>query len=490
MSKKTELILLALILILAAFLRLYRIADYMTFLGDEGRDVLVVKRIVVDHKLTLLGPTASVGGFFLGPLYYYLMIPFLWAWGLNPVGPAVMVALFGIATVFLVYQVGKEFFNYKVGLIAASLYAISPLTIAYSRSSWNPNLMPFFCLLIIWLTWKIVSDDKQHWLFWLGILFGLAIQLHYLTTFLMIVVAVYLLCFYRRLKSYLYALFGFLIGWSPFIFFELRHQFPNLRTLSRFILQGEETGFVVGRFFPIISDIALRLFSRLVTNNQQWLAWVLLLGSLLTFIYLWRKSKPNIKLHQKFSLLGLWWFLGIFLFGFYQKGIYDYYFGFMFALPFLLTGFLLTQLAKVKKIGQLLSLFLGGYLFWVNLQGVPFRFTPNRQLAQTQSVARFIFEKTNGQPFNFALITGNNSDHAYRYFFDVWGNPPLVIENPQIDPERKTVTDQLFVVCEISPCAPLGHPLWEIAGFGRAEIVNRWPVSVLEVYQLKHWQED
>ena len=70
-------VLIVLILLLAAYLRLYNISGYMTFLGDEGRDVLVVKRMIVDHKWTLLGPTASVGGFFLGPIYYYFMLPFL-----------------------------------------------------------------------------------------------------------------------------------------------------------------------------------------------------------------------------------------------------------------------------------------------------------------------------------------------------------------------------------------------------------------------------
>src|SRR3989338_7539538 len=102
----------------AAFLRLYRIEDYMTFLGDEGRDVLVVYNIL-HGKFTLLGPTASVGGFFLGPIYYYFMTPFLWLFNYNPVGPAVMVALFGIATVFLIYKIGEEFFGIRVGLVSA-----------------------------------------------------------------------------------------------------------------------------------------------------------------------------------------------------------------------------------------------------------------------------------------------------------------------------------------------------------------------------------
>ena len=64
------------ILLLALYLRLYHISEYLTFLGDEGRDVLVVKHIL-GGDLTLLGPTASVGGFFLGPIYYYFMAPFL-----------------------------------------------------------------------------------------------------------------------------------------------------------------------------------------------------------------------------------------------------------------------------------------------------------------------------------------------------------------------------------------------------------------------------
>src|SRR5579864_4689710 len=106
-------VLLILILLLAAFMRLFMIGKYMTFLGDEGRDALVALGILQGH-LTLLGPRASAGNFFTGPIYYYMMAPFLWLFHLDPVGPAVMVALFGIATVWLIYHVGKEFFDRKI----------------------------------------------------------------------------------------------------------------------------------------------------------------------------------------------------------------------------------------------------------------------------------------------------------------------------------------------------------------------------------------
>ena len=106
-----------------------------------------------------------------------------------------------------------------------------------------------------------------------------------------------------------------------------------------------------------------------------------------------------------------------------------------------------------------------------------------------RSITDFIMTKTNAKPFNFAIITGGNSDHTYRYFFTIWNHPPTTIEYEGVDPERKSVTDQLFVICESVPCEPIGHSLWEIAGFGRAEIENSWDVSVVKVYKLVHYEE-
>ena len=166
-KSRVPVILLAVILLLGAYVRLYRISEYMTFLGDEGRDMLVVKRMIVDHKFTLLGPTASVGGFFLGPIYYYFMLPFVWAWGLDPTGAAFMVGLFGVATIYLVYRIGRDIFDPWVGLVASSLYALSPIVIAYSRSSWNPNLVPFFSTLLIYFLWRSVARNEKKFLFWI-----------------------------------------------------------------------------------------------------------------------------------------------------------------------------------------------------------------------------------------------------------------------------------------------------------------------------------
>lgn len=506
-------VLLVCIVFLAAYLRLYKVSEYMTFLGDEGRDMLVVKRMIVDHKFTLLGPTASVGGFFLGPIYYYFMVPFVWVSGLNPASAAVMVALFGIATVVLLYKAGKDMMDVSVGLMAALLYSVSPLVISYSRSSWNPNVVPFFALALVYLLWSTGKDLSVRTLFFIGVILGIGIQLHYLFLFLFPVVAVWFLLYGRSkkyLKMYAFGMLGFLVGYAPFLAFELRHGFPNTTSIIRFLLAGSDTGFLASKFMAIVTDVSFRLFGRLVfrlpppeqlvhlslvsqlvwesiIKFSLWSSIALVLCYCVGLLYPpWATKDDTGKVWvRSMVLFALWFFIPMVLFGLYKKGIYDYYFGIFFPLPFLLIAMMFRVLGS-SRFGMLIAGIVLSLLVFFNWEGRPFKFIPNNQLAQARQIAKEAFDKAEGKPFNFALIANFNSDHVYRYFFEIWGNPPVTIERPEVDPERKTITDQLIVICDVPECKPLGHPLWEIAGFGRAEIVGEWPVSFVRIMKLVH----
>lgn len=505
-------ILVILIILLASFMRLYRISDYMTFLGDEGRDAIVAKEIL-QGNLTLLGPRASAGDFFLGPFYYYLIAPFLFLAGMDPVGPAIMVALFGIVTVYLVYFVGKKFFDEKAGLMAAFLYAFPPIVIAYSRSSWNPNLMPLISLLIIYLSYVAVKNNSLKLFLIVGLLFGIAMQLHYLTIFLGIIVFLFVLIgkflikekglIFSYTKSYVLIFVGFVIGWSPFLAFEIRHGFPNLKTIFNFIfISNSESQYLPGKsFVSQVGDVFFRLYGRLVFNfpdplrvniNTDQFLWI---SFYLILIFAWITIAALflIKDRLKILLLSLYLFVGIVLFGIYKKPIYDYYLGFMFPLPFLLIGNFLSKLQNIKSnkfifIPLSLSMFIG--IFAVNIKGYPFQYAPNRQKEQAKIIAELVLSKTGGKPFNFALITDGNSDHVYRYFFEIDNQAPVTILNHAIDPERRSVTDQLLVICEKTDCNPLGNPLWEVAGFGRAEIAGQWKYLHLTIFRLIHLKND
>jgi 4-amino-4-deoxy-L-arabinose transferase-like glycosyltransferase len=515
MKKRLPIILLILIILLAAFLRLYRISDLMTFLGDEGRDVLVAKGIL-EGNFTLLGPRSSAGDFYMGPAYYYMITPFLWLFHMDPVGPAVMVALFGVATVVLIYFVGKKFFDTRAALFAAALYAISPLVLTYSHSSWNPNVLPFFALLMLFMIYKAIATVRS-WKYFMfsGFLLGICMQLHYLSVFLAIIVFLYIffaewllnsrIQIVTTIKHYLIVLAGFLIGFSPFIAFEVRHGFPNTRAITKFIFGDtlSKQSEIGSTYMGTITDAFFRLFARLLFDFptpdrfmnfplfglQLW-GLVAMVIAIAAIVYLFLLKNKFVTL-----LLAMWLFLSVLFFGFYKKEIYDYLFTFMFPLPFLLMGNLLSQLYRIgsaKKrayVGVTVSLLLFTGMFAFLLYDNPFKTEPNRQRDQAKSIVEFVIDQTGNKPFNFALISGGNSDHAYRYYFEILGHKPVQIDNQINDPERKTVTDQLLVVCEDTSCKPLGNPLFDVAAFGRAASIKDWNVSVVKVYKLVHYEE-
>ncbi len=497
------------IIALASFLRLYRISDYMNFLGDEGRDVLTVKHIL-EGQLTFLGPRSSAADFYYGPIYYYMITPFLWLFHYDPVGPAVFIALLGILTVYVVYRVGKKFFGTSAGIIAAALYTVSPVVITYSHSSWNPNPLPLVSLLTLFLAYSGLKNPNVWKFLLIGLLLGIAIQLQYLALFLGVIIFVYIVLgtiindrkqvILNLVKRFVLLIVGFVIGWSPFLAFEVYHGFPNLKTILLF-LAGKIPSSVSTHSTPLgqVFEVFFKLFGRLVTvfpltdlsrihDTEQLYLWYLL-SLLLGVVAVVGVIKIKDRLAQ--LLIIIWLVIGVGMFALYKKSIYDYYLGFMFPLPFLLIGNVATELFNVTKqniikVGVIAAVL---FLFIFNLIYMPFRFEPNKIKNQVKTISEIVISHTDNKPFNFALITTGNSDHAYRYYLEVLGHKPVEMQNPAIDPERKTVTDQLMVVCEDLTCGPLGYSLFEVAGFGRAEITGEWDGPHVKVFRLVHYQE-
>ncbi len=331
--------------------------------------------------------------------------------------------------------------------------------------------------------------------------------MHYVFLFLYPVVFLWLVL-HKELRTdisgYLRIIAGCLVGLSPMILFELRHDFSNTRGIIAFLTTGKDTGFEMFRFFPTVSFVYERLFARLLFRlpdelqlaqlpQQVRIGWESIgvlasIGMALYMLVVFWKT-PDCGKKRSFGLMLLWVTITTGFFGLYRKNIYDYYFGILFAFPFVLFALLADSIRKLGRYGKYVSVGLVVAMAIFLWDGRPFKFEPNRQLAQVESIAASVVSHTGGKPFNFALISGGNSDHAYRYFFEIWKKSPVTIENKDVDPQRKTVTDQLFVVCEQLPCEPLGNSLWEVAGFGRAEIAGVWDVSVVKIYKLTQYKQ-
>lgn len=501
-SPKGFLILIILIMVLAAFLRLWRLPEYMTFLGDEGRDALAVKRMIVDHKFRLIGPVTSIGNMYLGPLYYYLMLPAMFVSRLSPVGPAVLVALLGVATVGMVYFFGREWVGWRAALMAAFLYALSPVAIIYSRSSWNPNIMPFFALLAIFGIWRVWQQKQFWWLPIIGLALSFALQSHWLGLLLLPTIFLFWLMtliellkakvsvkrfFYQTVWALLIFLF---LTVAPLVWFDLRHESINFKAFVKFFTDRQAT--VNLRLYKALPNLWLlvkNIFTRLVAGkNEFWGGWIALIITIFLGLKLIRESllanwHKFITRNAGLFLVLVWLLFGLLGLGNYKQHIYDHYFGFFFPVPFLLVGWVLAMIWYGRFLGKIIALFCLGFLVFLLVQTSPLRFPPSGQLQKTQIIAKFVLEKTEDKPFNLALIAERNYDEAYAFFMEVWGRSPLRIEPLQTE---QTIAEQLFVICEQRPCQPVGHAKAEIAMFGWTKIAQMWKVEGVEVYKLIH----
>lgn len=493
---RKEFLVICLILLLAGFFRFYQIDQYMTFLGDEGRDVLVIKRILVNFDLPFLGPATSIGNIYLGPLYYYMMAVSMAFFWLNPVAAAVMDGVIGVLTVLLIYYLGKIWFGKLSGMVSAFLYAISPVTIYYSRSSWNPNPAPFFTLLSILGFYKAHKTRNFKWLSLTGAGVAAAVQMHYLALILIPIFGILWLYEISLIKrgrlerNNLYlgsilAVVVFALLMSPLLMFDLKHNFMNYHNISVFFTDRETTVNVnplnsLTRIPPIYLH---SLIGRYMAGDMLWSNWLvgfLLLLPLLGALY--GKIKGQV-LRWVYLALGVWLLVGLVGLSLVKQNVYDHYLGFLNPLPYLLLGSLLGFDSILKQRGlKWAILALVVVLAGINLGHNPLLVPPQNQLQRTQEIAKYVISKSGEKPFNFALIAKSNYDAAYQYYLEIYNHKPKQV------PFEKT--DQLFVVCEDPVCDPVNNPKEEIAGWGWSKIKKEEIFMGVKVYELERNPEE
>lgn len=474
---KSRFLLVVIILIASAF-RLYRLSDYMEFLGDQGRDLVIIRSFLKESNLFFIGPQTSIGNMYLGPYYYYLVAPFLFLANYNPVGPAFFIALTSIFTVYLLYYVGKKWFNPQVGLISAFLFAISPVVIKYATFSWNPNIMPLFSLLFVYF----LVESK----FLLASLsFIMCLNSHFLALLLLPPASViwivnirrYPQNFRKKFKDTAFAIFVFLISLTPQLLFDIKHHGQNINAIIHFFTYRETTVNLklykaIPNLFPLFNQINTRLLAG--KNLSVGILFSLFFAITLIFIYLQKKSSPRL------HVLCLWYLVGIIGLGLYKQHIYDHYFGFLFPVVFLLFGYLISFLSSLNKYAKIMSLSFLIVSSLASLYENPLKYPPNRQLAVTKEIVRSIIQESAGSPFNLALLAKQNYDPPYRYLF-------YELKAPVVDAHQQ-VTGQLFVICEPwqITCQPINHPQWEIAAFGWARIEKQWQIEDRTIFKLVH----
>lgn len=252
---------LGLILALGAFLRLWQIEPLQYFTYDQARDYLIIKKMIVDGKFTLVGPTVLTPGVFLPPFYYYSLIPFLWLFNFRLIGPDLYTAFLGIGAILVFYLLVKDLFGKNSALLSSLIFSANPYLIQVSRHAWNPNTIYFYTLLFALAFERYILKKRNIYLVVAAFCFSWTLNLHYtVSAFIPLLSFLY----FRELKTnklskyFLISAAVFVLFVSPIFLFEIRHNFPNTKGVLNFLIKQDARGnpqsFVVSKLKPMIFD--------------------------------------------------------------------------------------------------------------------------------------------------------------------------------------------------------------------------------------------
>lgn len=227
---KRTYIILGIILLIGLLFRSYQIVERFEFAHDGDLYSWIVKDIAVNHHLRLVGQLTSAPGIFIGPLYYYILVPFFILTKMDPIGAVVPMILLGVATIFSYFFVLSKIFNTKVGLIGAFLYATLLSEIMFDRWVVPSTLTGIWA---IWYLFAIIKLSKREYKFLplLGILIGLIWHIHIALAPALLACAVvfFLAGKIPKPKEIILFLLAVTLFSLPLMLFEARHSFPQTK---------------------------------------------------------------------------------------------------------------------------------------------------------------------------------------------------------------------------------------------------------------------
>lgn len=435
LTSRTTLIALC-ILLVSSITHLYRINELHTFHNDEGRDAMIASQMIETKSITLLGPQTSVGNMYLGPAYYYFMVPGLIISGGDPVGPAILIAISGILTCLGLYFYGRTKFSETAGIIAALIMSLSPIFVHYTKSSWNPNLIPFVALLMLF------AYDKK-WTLLLGILGGILFQLHYVAMLFFVTLCLLHTYQTRSAKNIAILSLGFLLSSLPFWIFEIRHDWVNMQAFFNYILSSRNPDQnnpsylvrLINNGHKVITDL---VSSKPLTNNvsPNLMTWLTLLLVFVTASTLPKKSLA----HNTFKLLFLIIITSIFGTSLLRDSIHPHYVGYLFPVVSLVLG---AAYASSSRLVKAFATFF--FTVWA-IHSVPVTYAnmiseDSHQKLKGREVAGYIQRDARGQKYNVVAASDNSRETTYLFYLHKLDNPPINEE-----------ASLLYIICEDRPC--------------------------------------
>ncbi len=480
-----DLLIVAGLLVLAAALRFGGLDGRGTWDADQGHDMLVLRGLVRDGTIPLLGPPTSIGDFHHGALYYYLLGPAAaLGGGDEPLTVVGAIAAMGVAAVGVTWWLARAIGGSWAGVIAGLLMAVSATSINESTFIWNPNLIPLSSAIALSGAWQAWRSRRPRW--WLVAAAGqlVTMQSHVLGSVLLPGLALLWAADLRRRRGMshdqgrtadpgrravvlagLGAVALLALGWLPLAVHELTHDFSESRAAADFVLHGG----VPVALDPLtrLAFVALRIlawpFTGLVTDAPG--AAVLGVTSL-TVVVAWRLREAVTPEREAIGWLGATVGLGILLLGFGVAGLttvtplpVDHYHAFLDPALFVVAGVGTAALIARGAVGRLLALVGVGAALSFNVATWPLPVASDGGWPAAQAAAARIGTSIGDRPTALVSLPVFKTPEAYAY--------PLVRDGRRLV-EPAEAPARIVVICDALFVTDCGGPA--------ERTVSDWPV--------------
>lgn len=271
-------LLLGFILVLSVYLGSFKIGELMTFIGDQGWFYLSAKDMLTNSNIPLVGIASSHPWLHQGPLWTYLLSPFLWLFNFDPVSGAYLTIILGALSVVGIYIVGLTLFSKQVGLIASLLYTTSPLAVYYMRFPYHTSPIPLFVILLIFSLYKIVQNKPG---FLPLAIFLLAILYNFEIAAVILWVAVIGVLGYKLLKNeisfkeiinkklLMLCAIALTIPLLPMILYDVRNGFPQTLRFIAWVFYRAVSFFGYNQQHEFSMDKIIVIFNFLFDNFRK-----------------------------------------------------------------------------------------------------------------------------------------------------------------------------------------------------------------------------
>lgn len=315
----------------------------VAFNQDQARDVVLMEMYAQKGQwFVSYGPKASVGNFYLPPLYYQIHLVLSRLTGNAPLTMHWFTIFIESATPVVLFLLLRKVVKPQYAGLAALAYGFSPLVTIFATFAWNPNMVPFFSLLTLYFLFTHLTE-KKGWAAVAGVItFTVAVSLHYQAVVLLPFVLLSFLWSIKQsfgnLKYWLLGGGGALLTMSPYFWHEALHGWSNTAVVLKYFVGGQSQIFDRVSHKEFFLTFFPSFVERVLLGKNLPLFWF---GRIVFFGSVALGSIVALKNWRQGRWIFLYFFTILVMMRVYKGDKLDYYMSTLFTLPYVSLAMLL-----------------------------------------------------------------------------------------------------------------------------------------------------